>query len=52
MNTENKITKLIIETPTELRGNLFRDISTLLNKNNQGYTASLFADIAIKYGIK
>ena len=52
MEEAKKIANTIKQTPTELRGDLFRDIAIELSGMSQGYTATLFHKIAHEYGFK
>jgi len=45
------ISKIISDTQTEYRGNLFVEISECLNKNTQYFTASLLKLIGNTYGV-
>lgn len=49
--TACKISKLICNTNTDYRGNLFYMIAEKLKRDGQGYTSSLLFDIAQEYGI-
>ena len=47
-----QIADIIIDTNTNDRGQLLRDIATELYTRSQGFTASLFKEIAETYGYR
>lgn len=51
-NKSKQIADIIVNTPVELRGNLFAEVALELRKRSQGYTCGLFVNIAQEYGIK
>jgi len=47
-----KISDILIETNTDVRGNLFLEVFNNLVDEGQGFTASLFLQMSSEYGVK
>ena len=46
-----EIADIITQVDTDFRGDLFFEIGTILRRNTQAYTGSLFARMAQEYGL-
>jgi thymidine kinase len=49
--TARSIANAVLATDTDYRGNLFQEISVLLSRADQHYTAQQFAQLAREYGV-
>jgi len=46
-----KIANILTKIDPEFHGDLFVEVSAILNKRSQGFTAQLFSEIANRYGV-